>query len=60
MPSSLDVVILINPQDAQDGGYPLQLWHENKPLASGRVRIDRGALLESANAFDVSGYGMQL
>ena len=41
MPSPLDVVILINPRDAQGGEYPLQLRHDNKPLAEGRARIER-------------------
>ena len=60
MPSSLDIVILINPRAAQGGGYPLQLWHDIKPLSSGPARIDRETLLETENAYDVPAYGTQL
>ena len=56
----LNIVIFVNPRNARSSDYPLQLWHEGKPLAEGRARIDQRTLLEHEHAFNAHDYGMEL
>lgn len=60
MPSTLTIVIVINQVDTQSGAYPVQLWHDGKPLAEVQARIDRQALLQHEHHFSAQDYGMEL
>ena len=44
----------------RQGLYPVQLWHEGKPLAEAEVRLDRQRLLEREYQFSAHDYGMEL
>ncbi len=58
--SKVTLVIMFNQADASSGLYPVQLWHEGKPLAEAEVRLDRQRLLEREYQFSAHDYGMEL
>jgi len=60
MSSDLNLVIIVNQADANSGEYPVQLWHDGKPLADARARIDHQALLTHEHAYNAHDYGMEL
>ncbi len=58
--STVTIVIMFNQADANSGLYPVQLWHESKPLVETEVRLDRQRLLEREYQFSAHDYGMEL
>jgi hypothetical protein len=60
MAPDLNIVVVINQVDAQSGEYPVQLWHEGKPLEEVRVHIGFQRLLEHEHAYSPAAYGMEL
>ena len=58
--SMVTIVITFNQADASSSLYPVQLWHEGKPLVEAEVRLDRQRLLEREYQFSAHDYGMEL
>ena len=58
--SMVTIVIMFNQADASSGLYPVQLWHEGKPLAEAVVRLDRQRLLERERKYSPHEYKMEL
>ena len=54
------IAITFDPADTTHSLYPVQLWHEGKPLVKVKVSLDRQGLIEREPQFDAHHYGMEL